>query len=66
MLRLIRVEFRGTIEHLIEESNLEEYSVEMRLASIRSTLERWLKEMEQKDFQQLFLEIKSASEGNGL
>ena len=60
------VEYRGMLEDLIAETDLEEHSAEVKLASIRNLFESWIKAMEREDFKQLFMEIKSASEGNGL
>ena len=75
-----RVEFKGTIEDLIAETELEDYTDSMKLNSIAQTLQSWLDQMNPNNQNQLNIPldskgvfsavdstgITSVSEGNGL
>ena len=51
-----REEFRDKLFALIEETELDEYHIDVRLASVKNQLQQWLKEMEEiKDKKQVKL-----------
>ena len=56
-----REEFRDKINELLKEFDLEEYDVELRMASVKTQLNYWLKEMDGvQDKNQTVLKLKRA------